>query len=93
MHNLLAVGAAAAGFDVWLPNTRSNMFSRGNFKHSHRDVEYWWVGGGCAEQKAPSPSASSSGVTYMPHAVSLHIRAQHPGITRLTSTRSLTTQQ
>ena len=31
-----------AGFDVWLPNTRSNTFSRGNYRFSHRDMEYWY---------------------------------------------------
>lgn len=32
----------AAGFDVWMPNTRGNTFSRGNFYHSYRDMEYWY---------------------------------------------------
>jgi len=30
------------GFDVWLPNTRGNTFSRGNYHHSFRDLEYWY---------------------------------------------------
>ncbi|WIA20838.1 hypothetical protein OEZ85_005189 [Tetradesmus obliquus] len=33
---------ADAGFDVWMANTRSNTFSRGNYKHSYRDQEYWY---------------------------------------------------
>jgi predicted alpha/beta hydrolase len=36
--------AAGAGFDVWLPNTRGNTFSRGNFYYSHRQPEYWYHG-------------------------------------------------
>jgi predicted alpha/beta hydrolase len=34
--------STAAGFDVWLPNTRSNTFSRGNLYTSHRETEYWY---------------------------------------------------
>lgn len=29
---------------MWLPNTRGNTFSRGNFYYSHRDPEYWYRG-------------------------------------------------
>jgi predicted alpha/beta hydrolase len=36
-----AAAAAAAGFDVWMPNTRGNTFSTGNFYFSSRQVEYW----------------------------------------------------
>jgi predicted alpha/beta hydrolase len=31
-----------AGFDVWLPNTRGNTFSRGNYKYDYRQNEYWY---------------------------------------------------
>lgn len=27
---------------MWLPNTRGNTFSRGNYHHSFRDLEYWY---------------------------------------------------
>ncbi|WIA37407.1 hypothetical protein OEZ86_014332 [Tetradesmus obliquus] len=33
---------ADAGFDVWMANTRSNTFSRGNYNYSHRQSEYWY---------------------------------------------------
>jgi predicted alpha/beta hydrolase len=38
----LLLVAAAAGFDVWLPNTRGNVFSRGNYQYSYREHEYWY---------------------------------------------------
>eukprot|EP00775_Hariotina_reticulata_P003205 gene3205-3482_t len=39
----LAYILADAGFDVWMANSRSNDYSRGNLHYNFRDPEYWYT--------------------------------------------------
>jgi lysosomal acid lipase/cholesteryl ester hydrolase len=40
---LLLVLLLLSGFDVWMANSRSNDYSRGNYHHSFREAEYWYT--------------------------------------------------